>query len=259
MSVKFQQMATIFNQTFVNPKDSHQSFTTVFTPSICYPLAATSTRKSQLQSLQKPVIHAVLARMGFNRHMPREVVLASRLKSGIGLLDLYSEQGARQVQLIISHLRAQSYLHPTFIILLESFQLSAGLIENPLFYTGPIQYVRSPWLLSLREYLNNIKASIVINEIKTLQPIRKYDQPIMNQNYLLQYTKSQQEQINAVRLYLKVTTIAEISNNNGNKFIDSALYCTSNANQEPILWEISTSLLQWPRQVKPSKCAISLW
>jgi hypothetical protein len=80
MSLKCQQMATIFNQTFFNPKVSQEDFSTVFTLSICYPLAATSIPKSKLQNLQKPVIHVVLARTGFNCHMPREVVLVSRLR-----------------------------------------------------------------------------------------------------------------------------------------------------------------------------------
>jgi hypothetical protein len=83
---------------------------TVFNPSIKYLLATTFINKSILMQLQKPVIHAVLRRLGFNNHMPRSIVFASKKLGGIGLLDLPSEQGVSQVQLLISHLRATSYL-----------------------------------------------------------------------------------------------------------------------------------------------------
>jgi hypothetical protein len=104
LQTKCTEMATIFNQTYFNSKDARQGFTTIFTPSICYPLAVTSIKQSTLQSLQKPVVHAVLSRMGFNCHMPRVVVFGSRLRGVLGLLDLYTEQGALQIKLLISHL-----------------------------------------------------------------------------------------------------------------------------------------------------------
>jgi hypothetical protein len=128
LQLKCNQMATIYNQTYFNSNDAKQGFITVYAPSICYPLATTSISQMTLKRMQKPVISAVLSRMGFNKHMPRAVVFASKNRGGIGLLDLYSEQGARQIKLLITNLQTKTYLHNTIYILLESYQLAAGMI-----------------------------------------------------------------------------------------------------------------------------------
>jgi hypothetical protein len=108
---KCTSFATLFNQSYFNTRDARQGFVTIFIPSVCYPLATTSITKTILQDIQRPIIHAVLSRLGFNSHMPRCIVFASRKLGGLGLLDLYSEQVASQIKLLITHLRAKSYLH----------------------------------------------------------------------------------------------------------------------------------------------------
>jgi hypothetical protein len=136
-------MAVIFKQTYFSITDAKQGFVTVYTPSIKYPLATMSISKNTLKQIQKPVIHAVLYRLGFNSHMPRSVVYASTRYGGLGLLDLYSEQCLCQVQLLITHIRSQSYICNTIFTLLESFQVTAGILGSPLENLIPTQYISS--------------------------------------------------------------------------------------------------------------------
>jgi hypothetical protein len=92
------QMSAIFNSTYFNASGAKQGFVALFTPPICYSLATTSIKITTLKNIQKPVVCSVLSRKGYNQHMPRAVVFGSILKGGIGLLDLYLEQGAQQIK-----------------------------------------------------------------------------------------------------------------------------------------------------------------
>lgn len=177
---KCNDMGNLLSCTYFNAKDANQGYTTVFTPSIKYVLPVTSISTTKLQQLQRPNTNAVLSRLGYNPHMPRAVVFASKTKGGIGLLNLPTEQGASQAQLLISHVRAKSYLCDTIIILVETFQLATGLATSPLIDTSSRNYVDSPWLTSVRQFLHNIQATIEIPTLKTLVKHRLNDQTIMN-------------------------------------------------------------------------------
>jgi hypothetical protein len=251
LQIKCTEMATIFNQTYFNATDTKLGFTTVFTPSICYPLATASITKAVLQNIQKPVVHAVLSRMGFNCHMPQAVVFGSRLRGGMGLLNLPTEQGACQIQLLISHIRSNSYLKDTILILLQSFQLQAGILKFPLQDTAPLQYINSPWLQSIQCFLASINTTIVISQKPLLLAIRDNDTPILRLINETNFTKSKQEMLNACRLDLQVTTLSEITN--------TALYGRCNIKQQPNLWLVSTSKLTWPQQHQQSQKAWTLW
>jgi hypothetical protein len=61
-----------------------------------------------LDLLQRPAVSATLAKLGFRRTINRSIVFGSTWYGGLGLRDLYIEQGIAQLLLFIRHLRAQS-------------------------------------------------------------------------------------------------------------------------------------------------------
>jgi hypothetical protein len=150
LRIKCINMSTVFKHTYFNIRDARQAFSTVFTSSVCYTLPATSIQQKTLLKLQKPVISSVLLRLGFNPRMPRHIVFASNRLGGIGLLDLYSEQGL---------------IH----ILLESYQLLSDMLGNPLEKLDTHKYVHAPWLQSLRDFLKTINGKIIIHNLRTLK------------------------------------------------------------------------------------------
>jgi hypothetical protein len=107
---KCQHMTTTFHQTYFNLHDSKLGFTTIYKPMLCYALTTSSISQQTLQAIQKPMISIALSRMGFNKHMPRDIVFASQTKGGIGIMDLYTEQGVLQIKAIITHLWSNSYV-----------------------------------------------------------------------------------------------------------------------------------------------------
>jgi hypothetical protein len=209
----------------------------------------------KLYQAQSPLTNIVLSRMGYNRNMPLVLVYASRRWGGLGFLNLATEQGVSQCNILLSHLRSHKYLCNPIIILLESYQISTGMIHNPLEDTTPQVYVSAPWVDSIRNFLRTTKAQIRLPTLQTLKLLRENDHPIMKHHNKEQFTKSELESINACRIFLRVTTMAEITNNNGTHILENALVGKVDKYQQPLLWETSRSTLQWPMQELPPKCA----
>jgi hypothetical protein len=150
--------------------------------------------------------------------MARKVIYSSATYGGVGLLDLYTEQGCSQVQVIISHLRAKGYLYNQIMILLESFMVIAGITTSPLEEIHPISYVSSPWVTSLQTFLSQFNYIIHIPQLKIINLIRVHDKPIMDTELLSDFSKSDQEMINACRIFLQVKTLSEICSHQGHSY-----------------------------------------
>jgi hypothetical protein len=125
---------------------------TVYVPIVKYPLPSTSITEIQFCKIQQSVIKAVFSRLGFNSNMPRAIIHASTLYGGVGLIDLYNEQGRAQIHTILSHLRFEQYLHKPIITLFKSYIILAGITTSPFINNEPITYIDSPWMSSIQTF-----------------------------------------------------------------------------------------------------------
>jgi hypothetical protein len=165
-------MAVLFNQTYFSHKDSEQGFMTIYGPIAKYPLPATSISESQLHKIQQPIIISVLSRLGFNPHMSRAVIHASMRYGGVGLIDLYTEQGCGQVSMLMSHLRYNQYLHNSILSLIELFMVLSGNLGSPFGATLLCTYVHSLWIHTIQNFLHKNNATIEIPYLQTIHLIR---------------------------------------------------------------------------------------
>jgi hypothetical protein len=193
--------------------------------------------------------------------MPRAVVFASTTLGGIGLLDLFMEQGSSKITTILSHLRSHSPINETILILIETYPICAGItypaLENNNIYH---YYVNSPWVQITKTFLNANKGQMYIPSIATIKIIRVNDIALMESPHIQVFTKSQLESINACQIYQKITTLAEITNENGTNILQIALKGKLNNNKTaPLLWQISQSTLNWPYQLRPPAASWNLW
>jgi hypothetical protein len=122
-----------------------------------------------------------------------------------------------------------------------------------------VQYVKDKWIQSVQGYLKHIQGSIFIPHKPTLQLLREHDIPNMSApNHSL--TISDLQEINVCRLFLQVTSLAEIANHARNSiFLQCAIKDTINTNGNPFLWQISNSNLKWPEQTYPSTQSWKKW
>ena len=146
------------------------SFSRIYIPSLRYGLGTCYFLPKDLITIQQPAIRAILPKMGFNRHLSRDVVFGPRNIGGLGLPSLVFEQGLQQIQFIGRHLRSPtSTLRPLFQISLEWFRLLAGYTTCPL-ATPQLSLAHvegAPWYKSLQKFLHSTTHSQTILTIKT--------------------------------------------------------------------------------------------
>jgi len=91
-----------------------------------------------------------------------------------------------------------------------------------------------------------------------IPPLRRNDVFLMEAIHELDCTPQQLEQINACRMSLQVTTLAEITDHTGTTILPHVL--STPASPEPSgLHELSKSTLSWPNIHPPSKNCWKLW
>jgi hypothetical protein len=73
------------------------------------------------------------------------------------------------------------------------------------------------------------------------------------------FTKSDMECVNACRIFLQVTYLSEISNDQGTMILQEAIKGTVDTNGNPLLWQISSSTMTWPRQPRPTTASWNKW
>jgi hypothetical protein len=126
-------------------------WTTMLLPSITFGLGLTFMDQDQLDTIQKPMMNAILPKMGYSSKTCRDVVFGPRKHLGIGARDLATERGAQQ-----------TLLHPhqtLFQIGLERFQLPAG-ITRPILECPDLKIpcLEVGWFRALQNFLCLVNA-----------------------------------------------------------------------------------------------------
>jgi hypothetical protein len=208
--------------------------------------------------MQAAVVTSVLSRLGYNRHMPRSVGFAPKSIGGIGILDLPTEQGAAQLKLLFTHLRSKSYIYNAIVILLESYQITAGTLKSPFLDTSHRLYVDSPWIQSIQQFLRKIKGTIEIPELKQISLIRQHDRAIMPST-TTDFSKLELECINACRIFPQVNVFSEICTDTGTRILLEAETGSLDSEGKTLLWKISKSTIRWPLQQYPPRSSWIVW
>ncbi len=92
----------------------------------------------------------------------------------------------------------------------------------------------------------------------TIPPLRTYDVYIMEVAGELGLTKVQLEQINTCRMFLQITTLADMMDHMGGFLLPHAFLQTSSEHRIG-LESLSTSTLMWPEISNPTKAMWKLW
>ena len=229
------------------------SFTRIYIPSLRYGLGTCYFPPSDLVRIQRPAVNAILPKMGFNRHTPRDVVYGPRNLGALGLPNLVFEQGAQQIQFLGRHLRSPtSSLRSLFQIAIEWFRMLSGYTTCPLatpqLSTAHVEF--AGWFKSIQTFLTTIHFSLDIPNLYCPRSLRIHDRAIMSLPQA-QFSNGDLVRINRCRLFLQVHMLSEISTTDGTKLLPSIW-----RGQQPTC---STSKLLWPRQQRPSSSSWRAW
>jgi hypothetical protein len=146
------------------------------------------------------------------------------------------------------------------LALLETYQMTTGLCGNPLTNIVHQCYLDSPWIETLREFLQSIQASIRIPSLATIDPLRISDQCIMIKALKSkQLTNPELCMVNRCRMFLQINYLSEITTSDGKSLLKCAYRGDTNEVQQPNLWQHSRSNIIWPYQPNPGRIAWRAW
>ncbi len=246
-----------FQRTHMSRREAGVLYRSCFLPALTYPLPATWLPDIFLDRIMKLSTSTILNKMGLHRNLPRQVVFAPRHAGGFGLSHLSHEQGAQKILMLLRHLRAKTPLGTAMETLIRTYQLWAG-IRNPILSdTQPCVWIPDRWISHLRNIMHTQRIKIVY-DAWTVQPLRHNDRFLMEDIIELNLPRNKLEQLNACRMYLQVTTLAEVTDHTGQNILPQAI--SSAGNDTPRgLQNISYSTLQWPQIAIPSAACWRLW
>ena len=94
-----------------------------------YSLTTTTMTRMELKTVQTQATSSFLQRMGFNQNFPRAVVFGPISLGGLEFWDLYVEQGAARILLLLSHVYHKSTAGKMMRIAIDTLQMEAGTSE----------------------------------------------------------------------------------------------------------------------------------
>jgi hypothetical protein len=250
LKTKSNRLATQINMHAISTKEAKLAYESFYLPAMRYSLAITSINQIDFESIQKTATASMLSALGYNRHMPREVVFCSKLYQGLGMKHLYDIQGMDSTRLLLQEINTTSTTSKMLRCLIEVIQMESG-IGQPIFEDNrPLSHIEWGWIPGIRDFLHHINASIT-NTISPPTLYRQGDSYIMDAPHLSALTRREQILINRCRIYQQVECVSEISTARGDKLNTNWF---SNKQRRP-----SKSKKNWPRQGDPGPEAWKIW
>ena len=215
--------ATILATNVLTRLDTRTYYRSMYLPSITYPFPVTNLTEKECTKIQNKFMQTVVRHCGYNKHMKLEIRHAPQAYGGAGFSPLYVEQGTAQIKMALKHLRTPHGQPGKMLqIALSWAQAYAGI--STFLWTSPNRPTPefpSPWIASVRHFLNKINGSIQIDPNNDIVPkkLRERDEFIMDLAIQQQYSPETIERINACRRYLQAITLADITNSTGARLL----------------------------------------
>ena len=216
--------------------------TSIYRPSMAYTLPFTYLKESELSVIEKGPVKALIRKMGYNKSFPRAIAFAQRNRGGLEIPSLSAIQQQEKIFFFLKTARQQSTVAPWMEIARQWVQTIAGtsfcIFAQPRYQ---INYLTDSWFTELRHALALSNTRLHIPNATTYQIRWVHDQGIMDMANDLNYPHVDMVQINAIRLYLQVDTLADIATELGDALQDSVKI---KKNQRLSFWSTNN----WPKQ-----------
>ena len=228
-------------------------FRAIWQMMIQYPLGATCFTKKQCGKIQAKYLPTFLSKMGINRMTATAVRNGPSDLGGMEVFQVETEQGVQHTKLMIAHLRKKDEIGRMLNISIDHLQLQAGVSWPVLSQPGHMtrKYVDQCYVSHTWEFLDSIKSHIRLEPDQWIRQQRVGDSFIMEYiTHLPDIKPIELVHAQRCRLYLGVTTMADICTSNGQEICGWAL----NGDDNPRL-----PIYRFPRQAKPSPQVWTTW
>ena len=186
-------------------------------PKLSYPLHLTSFSKPQCEKINTKIRQTFLPRFNLNSHLPTAVAHGPLKFGGMMLPDAYTTQDQVQIPFIIRQLRWDRLVANDILVTLDALQLCTGFIYPIMEYTSTrADFIGNSLLLDIRRRLSEIEGSMWIEKAWTPKLQRQGDAALMEEFCRIPgITAAKLNKANNVRLWLRVVTIADLTNPQG--------------------------------------------
>jgi hypothetical protein len=196
-------------------------------PSITYGTPATTLSHKECNDMQKPVVNAILTKMGITSRAPREVAFDTARYGVIGLDHLAAVKSHGQLQYLLGHLRCKDTTGHLIRMIMEFTQMECGCTGNvfeQLYkqYSGSI--IDENWITAIWAHLERYEATVKITGLWKPTHGRDNDNAIMETITASgRFIPVDIREINICRLYLQVFFTSDITENSGKNLEPSVL------------------------------------
>ena len=221
---------------------------------LSYPLAAITLTKRECEHIVIPIFKTILPRMGINRHIAKCYRYGPKKYHGLGLRNLYTDQGVEQLKMLLRHGGTKSQCGILIQCCYEALQLEVGS-QQPLFDLDyetfealcTESYLKTVWKY-VQEHKIKVTAPITIpkparvNDVAIADAMMKHKSKFSDKEILV---------IKRCRMYMQVYYLSDITTGNGKQITEAAYKCKRD--------EFKQSNLKWQYQPKPTSWMIEIW
>ena len=228
---------------------------TTIIQSLQYPLPALTLTEKECTSIMAPVLEVALPYSRVCRTYPRKVVYGPKAMMGLGKTDLYIKQGVLQIGILQQYIHTDTITGELLRANIEMIKIHLGMGQN--FFQLNFERFKKLVPPSLLKHIWGFcnKYDISIDEETTSNVIlrRENDRFLMEEiaSHNEAFTENELTHINRCRLYLQVTTMADITNGNG--------MCIRQGVMKGTMTKLNEAYYQWPRQTLPGVHSWRLW
>jgi hypothetical protein len=110
----------------LTPDEAYSSYMLYLRPRLIYPLPCSSLTENQCKQVQSPALAALLPKLHLNRHTSHAIIFGDSRYGGLGLPDLYTDQGYGQLKLLVGHLKLRDETGNLVLIAISHIQIHVG-------------------------------------------------------------------------------------------------------------------------------------
>ena len=239
----------------LTPRDAWIIYESRYRAITRYPLPVSMFSRKQCHKIQQPFVHAILPKMGINRHTPRAVIYGPRSLGGLELMDLRVEQAAIQWETTRGHLRRLDRAGKGVHITAHDTQVEAG--SSIPFYDIDPQVCNYVTAQTRWRYLweMTFELGLKINMYQQWRPTAAYDNDsnimdmAMKDNTLTQSKWPMLQHVNQCRLYMRSFFISDLTRDGVNIYLP---YLEGNERRE-------NNMVQVPDVRRPTGNQWKIW
>jgi hypothetical protein len=199
--------------------ESAVAYKSFYLPSLGYGMCATTLSFQECEDIQRPVINAILQKMGINRKSSRAVVFGTAQFGGLGLDNLATLQEHSRLKYILGHLWCGYHTGQLMKILIEYTQLDFGAMENILeqdYNRFSNCIINKSCITKIWHHLHSCKATVAVQQKWKPRLMRVKDTAITDcLTASNQFQRGELQDINRCRIHMHVFFLSDITNIQG--------------------------------------------